>query len=57
MATAGIVAGEAPQCSGTVQVTGASVTGHYTCAGVVSHDAATGKMGKVDIEIRFTAKS
>jgi len=57
VATAGIVAGEAPQCSGTVQVTGASVSGHYTCAGVVSHDGATGKMGKVDIEIRFTAKS
>jgi hypothetical protein len=38
-------------------VTGALVSGHYTCAGVVSHDAATSKMGKVDIEVRFTAKS
>jgi hypothetical protein len=38
-------------------VTSALVSGHYTCAGVVSHDAATSKMGKVDIEVRFTAKS
>jgi hypothetical protein len=57
LATAGIVPGEAPQCSGKVDVTGALVSGHYTCAGVVSHDAATSKMGKVDIEVRFTAKS
>jgi hypothetical protein len=38
-------------------VTGVSVSGHYTCVGVVSHDAATSKMGKVDIEIHFTSKS
>ncbi len=38
-------------------MTGASVSGHYTCVGVVSHDPAASKMGKVDIEIRFTAKS
>ena len=57
LATAGNVTGEDPQCSGTVEVTGTSVSGHYTCLGVVSHDAATGKMGKVDIEIRFTSRS
>ncbi len=49
--------GETPQCSGKTEVTETSVSGHYTCPGIVSHDAATGKMGKIDIEIRFTAKS
>ena len=57
IATAGVMAGEKPQCSGKTEVTETSVSGHYTCPGIVSHDAATGKMGKVDIEIRFTAKS
>jgi hypothetical protein len=57
LATAGNVAGEDPQCSGTVEVTETSVSGHYTCLGVVSHDAATSRMGKVDIEVRFTSKS
>jgi len=57
MATAGIIIGEAPQCSGKAEVTGALVSGHYTCPGVVSYNPSTGKMGKVDIEIQFTAKS
>jgi hypothetical protein len=57
IATAGIVTGEDPQCSGKAEVTATSVSGHYTCVRVVSHDPATSKMGKVDIEIRFTAKS
>jgi hypothetical protein len=57
IATGGITPGEAAQCSGKVDVTGALISGHYTCAGIVSHDAATSKMGKVDIEIRFTATS
>jgi hypothetical protein len=56
-ATAGIATGEDSQCSGKTEVTGTSVSGHYTCVGVVSYDPATSKMGKVDIEIRFTAKS
>jgi hypothetical protein len=55
-ATGGIVPGEDSPCSGKVQVTGALITGDYTCAGVTSHDAG-GKMGKVDIKVRFTAKS
>ena len=57
IATAGIMTGEKPQCSGKSEVTATSVSGHYTCVGVGSHDAATSKLGKVDIEIRFTAKS
>ena len=57
IATAGMVTGEQPQCSGTAEVTGTSVSGHYTCVGIVSYDPSTSKMGKVDIEIRFTAKS
>ena len=56
-ATAGIITGEDPQCSGKADVTATSVSGHYTCVGVVSYDPATSKMGKVDIEIHFTAKS
>jgi hypothetical protein len=56
VATGGIIPGEESQCSGKVQVNGTSVVGDYTCAGVVSHDPAT-KMGKVDIKVRFTAKS
>jgi hypothetical protein len=56
VATGGIVPGEKSQCSGKVQVTGTLISGEYTCAGVASHDPAT-KMGKVDIKVRFTAKS
>ena len=55
--TTGIAPGEAPQCAGNTTVTGAAVAGHYTCPGVVSYDAGSGKMGKVDVEVRFTAKS
>ena len=56
-ATAGIVTGETPQCSGKVDVTATLVAGFYTCTGVTSYNPTTSKMGKVDIEIRFTAKS
>ena len=56
IATGDIVPGEDSQCTGKVQVTQTSVSGDYTCTGVVSHDPAT-KMGKVDIKVRFTAKS
>lgn len=54
--TGGIIPGEKSQCSGKVQVTEAEVSGDYACAGVTSHDPAT-KMGKVDIKVRFNAKS
>jgi len=44
-------------CSGGVDVTGSSISGQYTCRGVGSYNPATGKMGKVNITIRFTATS
>jgi hypothetical protein len=54
--TGGIIPGEKSECSGTAEVTESSIVGDYTCTGVVSHDPATG-MGKVDVKVRFTAKS
>jgi hypothetical protein len=57
IATAGIITGGEAQCSGKTDVTAASVSGQYTCLGVAWYNAATGKMGKVDIKVRFTAKS
>lgn len=54
--TGGIMPGEKSQCSGKAQVTATEITGDYTCAGVTSHDPASG-MGKVDIKVHFTAKS
>jgi hypothetical protein len=56
IATGGIIPGEASECSGKVEVTKTTISGDYTCTGVVSHDPAT-KMGKVGIKVRFTAKS
>jgi hypothetical protein len=56
LATGGIVPGEDSLCSGKVQVTGTLISGDYTCVGVTSHDPAS-EMGKVDIKLRFTAKS
>jgi hypothetical protein len=56
IATGGIMTGERSQCSGTVEVAATLVSGQYTCVGVASHDPPN-KMGKVDIKIRFTAKS
>jgi hypothetical protein len=55
--TAGIMEGEKGQCSGATDVKPTVITGHYTCPGLTSYDAATGKMGTVDIEVRFDAKS
>ncbi len=48
---------ETAVCSGDVKVTASSVAGHYTCTGVASYNPGTGKMGKVNIAIRFTARS
>jgi len=47
----------ADACTGKMEVTATAVTGQYTCRGVTSHDPAVVKLGKVDIDIRFTAKS
>jgi hypothetical protein len=57
IATGGIMPGETPQCSGNVDVSAKLISGKYSCRGVSSYDPATGKMGKVDIDITFTAKS
>jgi hypothetical protein len=44
-------------CTGEVNVTASSVAGQYTCREVASYNPTTGKMGKVNITVRFTAKS
>lgn len=44
-------------CKGGMEVTANSVTGHYTCPGATSYDPRTSAMGKVDIEVSFTAGS
>jgi hypothetical protein len=55
--TAGITPGEKSLCTGKVEVTPKLISGHYTCRGASSYDPATSKMGKVDIDVTFTAKS
>ncbi|HET8625241.1 MAG TPA: hypothetical protein VFM14_16900 [Gemmatimonadales bacterium] len=57
VATGGIVPGEPSQCTGKTDVAKALVSGHYSCKGIASHDGATGAMGKVDIEVHFSAKT
>ena len=44
-------------CTGEVNVTASLVAGQYTCRGVTSYNPTTGKMGKVNITVRFTATS
>lgn len=48
---------EGAACTGEVTVTATSVAGQYACTGVASYNPSTGKLGKVNITIRFTAKS
>jgi hypothetical protein len=48
---------EETTCTGESKVTATSVTGLYTCPGIVSYNPGTGKMGKVNITVRFTATS
>ncbi len=55
--TTGITPGEKPQCTGKVDVTAKLIAGHYTCKGATSYDPKTFKMGKVDIDVEFSAKS
>lgn len=56
-ATGGIVTGGESSCSGPTQVSATLVSAHYTCKGLTSYDPSTGQMGRVDIDITFTAKS
>lgn len=56
-ATSGVGGNEKPWCTGKVDVTARRISGQYTCTGVTSYDQGSKKMGKVTIEIRFTAES
>ena len=42
-------------CQGKLDVTAASVSGHYVCKGVTSYDPRSGQMGTVSIDISLTA--
>jgi hypothetical protein len=44
-------------CTGSVEVTSNLITGHYICPGVTSYDSGAVSLGKVDIEVKFSAKS
>jgi hypothetical protein len=44
-------------CKGKLVVTPALVTGNYKCTGVTSYNSKTRQMGKIDIEITFTANT
>ena len=57
VATGGMMPGEKPTCSGKVEVTPTLISGHYVCKGLTSHNALGGTLGKVDVEVTFTARS
>ena len=42
-------------CQGKLDVTAASLSGHYVCKGVTSYDPRSGKMGTVNIDISLSA--
>jgi|SRR5688572_3706053 hypothetical protein len=56
-ATSGVGGNEKPWCKGKVDVTAKRITGQFTCESVTSYDQGTKKMGKVTIEVTFTAES
>lgn len=45
------------ECRTKVDVQPATVTGHYSCKGVTAQNNQTREMGKVDIEVEFSAGS
>jgi hypothetical protein len=47
----------ADECTGSLDVTGNSISGHYKCRGAPSHDPRVLQLGNVNIDIRFTAGS
>lgn len=44
-------------CQGKLDVTAASVSGHYACKNVTSYDPRSGQMGTVNIDISLTAST
>jgi len=48
---------DAASCTGKIEVTETIVSGRYSCKGVTSYDAASGKMSTVDVAVGFTARS
>jgi hypothetical protein len=54
--TGSIMEGEESTCSGKAQATETLVSGEYICTGLTSYEPGKG-MGKVDVKVRFTAKS
>jgi hypothetical protein len=47
----------AENCSGDMEVTGNSITGHFKCPNVTSYDPVSGQMGTVNIEVNLAATS
>jgi hypothetical protein len=47
----------AENCTGGMEVSSNSITGHYTCPNVTSYDPGSGQMGIINIEIDLTATS
>lgn len=47
----------AVNCTGKMNVAADLINGHYNCPGVTSYDPASGGMGKVDIQVSFSATS
>jgi hypothetical protein len=43
------------ECRTKFDVTPALVSGHYSCSGSTGYNNKTGKMGKVDVEVDFSA--
>jgi hypothetical protein len=45
------------ECRTRFEVSPATITGHYSCTGSTGYNNQTGQMGKVDIEVEFSAGS
>lgn len=45
------------ECRTHIDVQAAQVSGHYSCTGSTGYNSQTGQMGKVDIEVEFSAGS
>lgn len=49
--------GTSTDCSKKVDVTGTTISGHFSCAGVTGYNKDAGNMGTVNMEIDFAASS